>query len=215
MTDQTKIFCTGLSRTGTTSLCHGLEMLEFKAKHFPIELFAQPHVINAPPFQAQLSRGIWKRLALYSELKAYRYHSYESAMQQFDVFADLPIPLYFRELHAVYPQAKFIHTTRDLDKWLSSMKWLLDTGREERGWSIGELADELHYAIYGCIKYDEPSLRAAYADHEANIHAYFSGIPDALLTINLDEGELSFERIAPFLNVATPDVLFPHSNSKD
>jgi len=88
-----KIFCTGLSRTGTSSLNAALEILGFQAQHFP---------------SIELVDGFLK-------IK-------QSELDGFDAFTDTPTALLYRELDQQYPGAKFIHTQRIKDEWLASCK---------------------------------------------------------------------------------------------
>lgn len=207
-----KIFCTGLSRMGTTSLCSGLELLGIKAFHFPFAFFGQPEKIGAKKFNPCLKRSLIKKWKLWKELKALRCHDPLAILSAYDAFADLPVPLYFKELDLLFPQAKFIHTTRPLDDWLRSMKWLFERGRRERNWTGGELADEMHYSIYGCTQYNEEALIAAYERYELLVKHHFVKRPEKLLILDLSKGELDFRRIAPFLGKTNPDIPFPSKN---
>lgn len=209
-----KVFCTGLSRTGTTSLCAGLELLGLRAKHFPLAMFGNAERFGGPAFRPRLSRNPLRRWQLHRELKALRCTDPLVMLGSYDVFSDLPVPLYFTELDRRYPNAKFIHTTRPLADWLASMEWLLQRGRFERRWTVGEVADELHQSIYGCTGYDEPLLRNAWFRHENAVRSHFAGRSDKLLTLDIACGELSFDRIAPFLGLEIPESEFPAANAK-
>ena len=192
----------------------GLEILGLSAHHFPLALFGQPELIGAPAFKPALKRGLRQRWQLHRELKALRQHSPLELLDGYDAFADLPIPHFFKQLDVLYPDAKFIHTMRTLDEWLPSMEWLLARGRRERGWLEGEIADELHYSIYGCKQFDAAILKDAFESHYDSVVRHFSGRPEKLLILNLSEGELCFERIAPFLNLPVPEISFPNSNAR-
>ena len=41
-----KVFCIGLSRTGTTSVCEALNLLDVKTLHFSLTLFVSPEIID-------------------------------------------------------------------------------------------------------------------------------------------------------------------------
>ncbi|MCC9599949.1 hypothetical protein LOC67_05200 [Stieleria sp. JC731] len=209
-----KIFCTGLSRTGTTSIYEGFRYLGLRACHFPFAIFGQPEKIGIERFQPKLNRGLIQRWQLHRELKAMRCHDPSEILKKNDAFSDLPVPLYYQSFDRQFPDAKFIHTTRPMTDWLSSMEWLLDKGRYEKGWAVGELADELHYSIYGCTNYDEPKLAKAWNRHENQVRDHFSDRPDKLLVLDISKGELSFEKIAPFLGLEVPADPFPSSNAK-
>ncbi|QDV41301.1 hypothetical protein Enr13x_11390 [Stieleria neptunia] len=209
-----KVFCLGLSRTGTTSLCLGLEALGLKTKHFPFELFARPEVIWAQKFYPKIKRSLSRRWQLRKELKALRLHDPVVTLNSYDAFGDLPIPLFFKELDGAFPDAKFIYTTRQIDSWLDSMEWLLERGRYERGWTTGELADEMHFAIYNSARFDKPRLAKAFLDHEQCVREHFDGREGKLCTIDISRGELTFERICQFLGLPVPSGPFPTANAK-
>jgi hypothetical protein len=209
-----KIFCTGLSRTGTTSLTAGLKLLGLRAVHFPFAMFGRPESIGAAPFQPQLRHSIRSRWQLHRELKALRCHDPVQVLNCHDAFADLPVPHFFRELAARYPDALFIHTTRPIEPWMASMEWLLERGRHQRGWTVGPLTDEMHFAIYGCVRYNEAALRDAFARHENAVREHFKDEHKRLLALDISKGEMCFENIAPFVGLAVPNAAFPSENAK-
>jgi hypothetical protein len=210
-----KIFGIGLSRTGTTSLCAGLERLGLKTIHFPFPFFGRPEALGSAPFTPMLKRGPWRRWKLHRELKALRCHDIETILADYEAFADLPVPLYFRELDQLYNDARFIYTTRPLEDWLESMQWLFEGGAESRGWAVGELILELRYQIYGTYRFEPDRLKEAFRRHEAAVMAHFASKPDKLLRVDLAKDDLNFQTIASFLELPVPDEPFPLSNQKN
>lgn len=89
-----KVFCIGLSKTGTTSCGAALRMLGFR--HF--------RDVNLMPGVAA------GRLDRVQEIS----HRYEA-------FDDLPWPMIYRQLAAWHPDARFILTVRDEDSWFCSL----------------------------------------------------------------------------------------------
>ena len=86
-----RVFGIGLSRTGTSSLNSALEMLGFRARHFPsLTLF---------PVGLRIRRR---------------------ELERYDALTDLPVALFFRELDRRFPGSKFVHTVRDVESWLES-----------------------------------------------------------------------------------------------
>ncbi|MEM8525746.1 MAG: sulfotransferase family protein [Bacteroidota bacterium] len=85
-----KIFCIGLSRTGTSSLTDALDILGFNAFHFP-------HILHA------LGQ-------IYIRRKFYQY----------DALSDTPVTLNYKKLDRKFPNSKFILTTREKENWLKS-----------------------------------------------------------------------------------------------
>jgi hypothetical protein len=95
-----KIFCIGLSRTGTTTFNAVMTRLGFLARSGPSGL----------------------GLALY-ELD--RFDDICAIIDKYDCLCDLPYPLLYEKLAARYPDSLFVLTTRSSeDKWLESLRAL-------------------------------------------------------------------------------------------
>ena len=92
-----KIFGTGLSRTGTTSLHEALKTLNVFSIHHAPFLFP----------------------AIKDNVKIL------DTISEYDAFIDTPFSYLYEELDKAYPGSKFIHTERDVASWVNSFKWLL------------------------------------------------------------------------------------------
>ena len=98
-----QIIGTGQGRTGTTSLKAALEILGYDKCYHMVELFKNPDEII---YFEQAERGEnvdWDKLL----------QGYKSAV-------DFPIIRYYKELMVKYPDAKLIHTTREVNSWYKS-----------------------------------------------------------------------------------------------
>lgn len=91
-----RVFVTGLSRTGTTSITRALERLGYRAIHWP------------PLVGLEADGGISLQWPWW--------------METYDAFSDIPVAAFFRELDARFPNAKFIETRRSKEKWLQSCR---------------------------------------------------------------------------------------------
>ncbi len=89
-----KIFCIGLSRTGTSSLTKALGIMGYKSIHFPKK------ILNLKD----------QRLII----------KFDKILDDYDAFSDTPIVRFYKELDVKYPGAKFILTVREIDAWLKS-----------------------------------------------------------------------------------------------
>jgi hypothetical protein len=197
-----KVFCLGLSRTGTTSLHEALRALGVRSIHFPIHLFTQPEAVGLPPFRPVLRLGPYGSWRRGKELKASRFHhDAKRLLDSHDAFCDLPVPLFFRELDGMFPGSKFILTTRDCQGWLKSMQWLLDDGGIL--WKRGRIGDELHYRVYGTTVFDRAKLADAWRKHHRDVSFFFSGRSADLLELRVDRGELGYKTLAGFLGMET------------
>lgn len=206
-----KIFCIGLSRTGTTSLCEAISMLDIPTIHYPIQLFVQPEMISGElSFEPSISRGMYKKWMFKKELNALKEKDFASVLDKNICFGDLPIPLLYKQLDQKYPRSKFIYTYRNEEKWLHSMKWLFNKGPIL--WNQGGIDDEIRYVTYGSEKYDKKSLLNAYKSHHDDVLEYFKNRTDDFLQINIDQSRITFADICPFLGLEVPKFEFPKSN---
>ena len=109
-----------------------------------------------------------------------------SKADQSDALMDSPIPLLYKECDERYPGSKFILTTRDVDKWLTSMKWMLTHGKVIWNWS-SELQG-YHRQVYGTSRYREDILAAMFKRYHQEVADYFADRPDDLFTIDISKG---------------------------
>ncbi|MCF7989234.1 MAG: hypothetical protein K9M02_02205 [Thiohalocapsa sp.] len=92
-----KVFCVGLSNTGTTSLTVALRTLGFDAVHWHVTRHALRYGGSGIDINWPL-------------------------LERHDAFADTPMARIFRELDAGYSDARFILSVRDPRRWLSSFE---------------------------------------------------------------------------------------------
>lgn len=95
-----KIFCVGLSRTGTSSLTRALRILGYKARH-------------------DLHGGDSYQCSSYLPLVMEGNFRWPQ-IDEVTAVLDIPIPLYFKQLDRTYPDSKFILTVRNKEDWLDS-----------------------------------------------------------------------------------------------
>jgi len=92
-----RIFGTGLSRTGTSSLYRGLQILGIFGIH------------HAPYLFPDITEG----------------GTILDAIPEYDAYIDTPFSYCFRTLDKAYPGSKFIFTQRDPESWVESFRWLM------------------------------------------------------------------------------------------
>lgn len=86
-----RVFGVGLSRTGTTSLHRALQILGFRARHYPS--------LRMLPGRLWIAEG---------------------ELRRHDALTDLPAARFFRQLDARFPGSRFVLTVRDEEAWLAS-----------------------------------------------------------------------------------------------
>ncbi len=180
-TSTPKIFGIGLSKTGTTSLAQALGILGYKTKDYP----------GIENYRAGDLSCVDLR-----EVDAY------------DALTDTPIPSFYRELDARYPNSKFILTVRDKAGWLKSCKKQFTERLAEKQ---TEAHNQLFMDLYGCMVFDEQKFLSGYEKFVSGALEYFKDRPHDLLVINVTCGE-GWEKLCPFLGQAVPDIPFPKAN---
>jgi len=123
-----------------------------------------------------------------------------SLMEDYDVVIDLPVPLFFRELHAEWgEEAKFIFTYRRLDTWL-------DSQRNHMGPCCEEIED--HKLMYGAYQYDRELWARVYAKLVYDVIS-FDWLPGQLLMFGFEQGD-GYEKLCNWLSKPVPKSQYPH-----
>ncbi len=181
---QTKVFCIGFHKTGTSSLRLALRTLGYTVAGF--DQFR--HLAQKP----DLTRAEITAVAI------------ETA-RDFDAVQDMPWPVLYAELDKAFPGSKFIHVVRDPARWISSAVGDFgDQGNELRRFVYGSPAPVGH----------EPEWLRRYHQHNADVAAYFAGRPQDFLSLRLEDGGVSWAAICPFLGANIPDMPWPHTNTR-
>ncbi|WP_216665406.1 sulfotransferase family protein [Pseudoruegeria sp. HB172150] len=174
-----KIFGIGFHKTGTTSLGVALNKLGYK--------------VIGPT--ATLDPDIADK---YLELTRTESHHY-------DAFEDNPWPLVFREMDEMWPDAKFILTVRDPQKWIGSCVK-----------HFGEKSTPMRELIYGKgngapLGNEEHYVRTMVAHNEA-VRSHFADRPGKLLEMDFSAGD-GWEKLCPFLGHPMFAEPFPRTNT--
>jgi len=125
-----------------------------------------------------------------------------------DALTDTPVPSFYRELDQKYPGSKFILTVRESTGWLKSCKKQFT---EPHAASQNDAHKQLFTDLYDTIVFDENKFCAGYDRFIGSVMEYFKERPNDLLVIDVTAGE-GWEKLCPFLDEPTPDILFPKAN---
>lgn len=188
----------GLGRTGTYSLKLAINQIGFGPCHHMEE------VLHHMPVQVPLwaaannDQADWPRI----------YEGYESAV-------DWPTACFFRELAKAYPDAKFILTERDPERWADSFGatiYKLLAGKDQ---APPEMRDWLEMASGVIAKSGFPlglehdDLKKGFMAHNEAVKA---AVPaDRLLVFEVKDG---WGPLCDFLGVPAPDTDFPRTNDR-
>ncbi|GJJ10955.1 hypothetical protein Clacol_005184 [Clathrus columnatus] len=211
-----KVFGVGLGRTGTLSLCIALEKLGFGPCYHPL------HVPR--------DQGRWVEWAKVMEGQTDP-EFIDSILKGFNSAVDSPVALVADTLYKTYPDAKFILTTRDLDKWIESNMAVFFNPQLQSLLPVferiqkGTLTDEDHNLLASMPdgqgpwliaarsrpsmkgKHPLEGLREEFLNHTAWIKEVIPS--DKLLIFNVKEG---WEPLVKFLGVSEPEEPFPKVN---
>lgn len=180
------VFGIGLSKTGTTSLNDALEVLGYSAFHLPPVAKVSADGTIRPDFPW----WVWK----------------------YDAMTDLTVAVLHRELRRDFPNARFIYTHRDMDRWLASCaKHFTQELRDRRIAQGHAFLAPLVKAVYGSELFEEAGFRAAYLRQEAEVTERHEG-HDNFMRYDLTAGE-GWEPLCAFLDKPVPDRPFPKSNT--
>jgi len=182
-----KIFGIGLSRTGTTSLCHALGILNYRCLHFP-----NGKDIN----QIVIDRIHGKHSEFILPL-----------LDKVDALTDTPVCIIYKELDKAYPNSKFILTIRDCHTWIKSMQVLLTKPKQRH------YAQLTNYHLYGTHTFEPDIIKKHYENYIADAKNYFKNKPEKLLVWNLCE-KPEWSGLCSFLGRKKPNTPFPHKNTR-
>jgi hypothetical protein len=180
-----KIFGIGLSRTGTMSLTKALTTLGIKTRHYPNDKTTQ------------------------NELKAGNYEL--SVLREVQALTDIPVAPYYAQLDRLFPQSKFILTTRPTDSWLQSIENHFRLYVEHRR---DDFDDFILACVYGSLHFSADRFAYVKELHEDNCRRYFAERPGKLLVLDLLEAKDGWVNICNFLGCQVPNEAFPHENRK-
>jgi len=185
-----KIFGIGFYKTGTTTLYEALRILGYRTLNGD-KLGSYPGADDGATLIRQIDSG------------DYRLPTFEA----FEAFTDNPYFSIWRPIYAMYPDAKYILTVRDEQRWIDScVKFYRNRRiRPMRVWMFGAHANPAA---------DEESRQAwldAYRAHNAAIRGFFADRPRQFFEFDptLEPG---WERLCAFLGAPIPDRPWPHAN---
>lgn len=188
-----KVFGVGYHKTGTTSLSQALIWLGYNSFH--VGGVSQNFTTKF------MNNGVIPTL--------------DSIFKEWNALVSVWSTLYFK-YDEVYPNSKFILTTREVDSWWKSIsEWRIKTechilGRFPNGTTDKMFVqkrptfnDLFYLDLYGCILSDESSFKFRYEQHNRNVIDYFTRkerLNDLLILPLEEESKVKWELLCGFLN---------------
>lgn len=129
-------------------------------------------------------------------------------LDQYDAFGDTPVAAYYDDLDGQCPDSKFILTVRDENEWLRSCsnKIRNKPAHYQSPTSAVLFGRIVRAQLYSRPYYSRYHFQRAYHRHTADVVDYFSGRPDSLCVMDVNEG---WDPLCTFLDHPVPDVEFP------
>lgn len=131
----------------------------------------------------------------------------QEAFSQAQVLADTPIFCDYQKLDKHFPNSKFIYLTRSPEKWLPSIKQLLqrmivNLQRTDGGFNphLKRCYNEVFSPLNEETLNSDEFLLNCYNRHQQGITAYFQNRTQDLLTIDVSD-EKSYLQMLAFLNI--------------
>jgi len=185
-----KIFCIGFYKTGTTTLYDALRTLGY-------------HTVNGDTPGSYPGADDGATLIRQIDAGDYRLPTFD----MFDAFSDNPYFRIWRQIHDQFPQAKYILTVRDEDRWIEScVKFYRHRRiRPMRVWMFGPHANPAA----------SPASRQAWLDayraHNAAVREFFATRPHQYFEFDPTR-EGGWDRLCAFLGAPVPSQPWPHAN---
>lgn len=183
-----KIFCTGLGRTGTSSLTDALKILGLRICHFPMFISVKEAIQSTEV----------------GPLYLYALHN-----NVFQGLSDEPTSILYKRLDISYPNSLFIHTVRDVDDWIKSKEWFYTQYINRAPQEFIDYMDIVTEVLYGQREFDANVFSNVYNTFNQDVADYFSD-RDCLLTLDVTQGE-PWEALCNFLDMPIPSESFPDS----
>lgn len=205
-----KVIGTGMGRTGTHSLKLALEELGFSKCYHMENLMDNPSDIT-----------YWE------DAYAGKPINWDELFTGYQAAVDIPTFIFHKELLLKYPDAKFVHTTRNAESWYKSfgdtiVRQTKPSFRQILAMSVrlpfsAKLRGQLRVFKFAGM-FLKTFLPAGYDNKEKTLEAFnewnrkiMEAIPkEKLLVFDARDG---WEPLCRFLNVPVPQKPFPHSNT--
>jgi hypothetical protein len=164
------IYCTGMSRTGTTTFSDFLKRYQKNVIHYPT--------------LDQLMMGVG------------------------DGASDIPVIPYYKELHKMRPDSKFVHLTRE--NWVDSVEPYFLRKKER---TYGSYTMNLRTDVYGAPQWDRKKYHDAYKRHNDDVREYFKDSKN-FLEMSITSGDTP-DILVDFLGLPQKGYQFGKSNARE
>jgi len=126
-------------------------------------------------------------------------------LENYDCACDTPIAIAYKELDKIFPNSKFILTTRSLESWINSC-------RNFKHFRVKLSSDQktVRLLLYNHNGFHEGKFRRSYIRHHREVKKYFKDRND-LLVMDFTKGD-EWKKLCEFLGKEIPNKMFPHKH---
>jgi hypothetical protein len=118
------------------------------------------------------------------------------------------------DLDRLYPESKWILTTRDEESWLRACEWFFSRTLRMFDRESVDFYMETRRRVYGSQNFQRELWVNAYRNHQEKVFRMFGDVPGKLLVLDVG-AEDTWSPLCTFLNVQRPERAFPHLNGRD
>ncbi|KAJ7164212.1 NAD dependent epimerase/dehydratase [Mycena filopes] len=203
-----QVLCLGVSRTGTSSMKHALEMLGYVKTNHGMDAFRNP-------YEAEM----WTEAInakFFAKGRPYGQADWDRLLGHCQAVTDVPHYLFAKELIEAYPDAKVVLTIRDQDSWWAStnatigkpipLLWRLQAWVDANAARRLELFRLTWRVFYGTEDWrgEERLCKARFAAHNEHVRGLVAR--ERLLEFDVKEG---WGPLCAFLAKEVPGGPFP------
>lgn len=188
----------GFGRTGTLSLKLALEQLGFNPCHHMMEVIGKPDHI-----------ALWQDAADGKDV------DWDAVFEGYQAAVDWPVCNFWQVLSEKYPEAKFILSRRDPEKWYASamntiFRGMIAAGDEPEDAHLKMVCTLIRDKTFGGDLTDKANAIRVFEAHNQTV---MDSLPtERLLVFEASQG---WAPLCEFLGVAVPDVPYPQTNSTE
>ena len=208
----------GMGRTGTKTLMVALNQLGINCYHM-VEVRHNPNHM-----------GLWVKI-MEAEARGEDFSPLWDELfgKKYRAAVDFPTTFYYKELMALYPNAKVILTRREAGKWYESVQATIYGAFKRPGVELGffwlglfhPMGWKFHTLMHQRVWGPHGVMRGLMEDREKAIARFdewnkdvIATVPkERLLVIDIDAG-YNWDVLCPFVNVPPPTTPFPRVNEK-
>ncbi|KAJ6595786.1 P-loop containing nucleoside triphosphate hydrolase protein [Mycena vulgaris] len=205
-----QVLALGFSRTGTSSLKIALETLGYARTNHGFDV----------SLSTVAEKDMWIaaiKAKFYGEGTPFGREEWDRLLGDFQAVTDSPHNLFAAELISMYPEAKVVSTTRDVDSWWKSYEaTIVETSKPAfRAGTKGNPASDKTYDLFNLVRAaffgtEHPTEEIAKARFVAHYDEVRRLTPaDRLLEFDVKEG---WAPLAAFLGKEVPATAFPRVN---